>query len=321
MKVKFHPHRMNVEVEMVSHSTAERKGVRPHLKTFAVGIATKGRPAILAKTIADLATQLRPPDRIIVAYTCPEDIAHAPFTFPYVSFLKGQLGLTAQRNLILEAVQTNDFVLFIDDDFYLAPDYLHITEEVFLHNIDVVLTTGTVLADGINNSGLSYSDAQTILTAAPQVESKTQLTPVFNGYGCNMAFRLDPIKKHRLRFDENLPLYGWFEDVEFSRQVAAYGSVVRIPGAFGVHLGVKAGRQSGIRLGYSQVANPIYLAGKGTFPWVEAAFRIGRRCLMNLIRSFAPEKHVDRRGRLRGNLLAFRELLNGNISPKRILNL
>ena len=41
------------------------------------------------------------------------------------------------------------------------------------------------------------------------------------------------------------------------------GKVVKIDAAFGVHLGTKLGRNSGLRLGYSQIANPLYLARKG----------------------------------------------------------
>lgn len=308
------------ELMQNSHAAKLKYGMA-YSKRLIVGIATKGRPGILINTIADLAAQRRSPDRIIVAHTCPEDIGDAPLLFPHVEFLRGTPGLTIQRNLILDAVEEEDFLLFIDDDFYLSTDYLEITERVFSENPSVVVTTGNVLADGINSAGLRYAEAKSILAKAPRVASKTDLAPVFNGYGCNMAFRLAPIREHGLRFDETLPLYGWFEDVEFSRQVAVYGSVVRISGAFGVHLGAKVGRQSGLRLGYSQVANPIYLAKKGTFSRMNAAVRIGRRCLANLLRSVAPEEYVDRRGRLRGNLLAFRELMAGTLSPKRILSL
>ena len=39
-----------------------------------VGIATRGRPTILAETIAFLAKQERQPDKIFVAYAEPVDI-------------------------------------------------------------------------------------------------------------------------------------------------------------------------------------------------------------------------------------------------------
>jgi len=34
-----------------------------------------------------------------------------------------------------------------------------------------------------------------------------------------------------------------------------------------------------------------------------------------------PEPWVDRRGRVRGNLMAFRDLLRGRLDPRRILEI
>jgi hypothetical protein len=51
-------------------------------------------------------------------------------------------------------------------------------------------------------------------------------------------------------------------EVKPSRRLAVFGTVVRITSARGVHLGAKLGRGSGVRLGYSQVANPLYVAHK-----------------------------------------------------------
>jgi hypothetical protein len=100
-----------------------------------------------------------------------------------------------------------------------------------------------------------------------------------------------------------------------------HGRILRLAGARGVHLGVKVGRTPGLRLGYSQVANPIYLARKGSFPWSHALPSAARHCAINLLRSFAPEPEVDRFGRFRGNMLAVFDLLRGRMAPDRILAL
>jgi hypothetical protein len=42
---------------------------------------------------------------------------------------------------------------------------------------------------------------------------------------------------------------------------------------------------------------------------------------MNLVRSVWPEPYIDRRGRLRGNILALRDLVRGGMIPERILEL
>ncbi|WP_428378250.1 glycosyltransferase family 2 protein [Lichenicoccus sp.] len=144
--------------------------------------------------------------------------------------------------------------------------------------------------------------------------------PIFNGYGCNMALRLEPLIRHRLRFDERLPLYAWFEDVDLTRRLGRHGRIVKLPSARGVHLGIKLGRTSGTRLGYSQVANPIYLARKGVYPWFRVLRDLSRHLLVNCVKSIRPERYIDRRGRLRGNARALRDLLRGRLRPERILD-
>ena len=286
-----------------------------------VGIATRGRPAILAETIAFLANQVRQPDKILVAYAEPADVADAPERFPEVTFIRAEVGLTRQRNAILTLAAGSDLLLFVDDDFYLDPRYLQVTERFFLENPDVVASTGRVLADDVKGPGLTVAQAKLIVAARAGDQGEQQITPAFFAYGCNMCLRMAPIRQHDLRFDETLPLYGWYEDWDFSRQLAAFGSIVHISNACGVHLSVKTGRITGVRLGYAQVANPIYLARKGTFPWSNVFRFIIGPCLKNLVRSLAPESYVDRPGRFLGNLVAFRDLLSGTLSPEQIIKL
>jgi GT2 family glycosyltransferase len=286
-----------------------------------VGIATRNRPSILAETIAFLARQERQPDEIFVAYPEPEDVGDAPLQFPHVTFVQTALGLTRQRNAILTLARDNDILLFIDDDFYLDPQYLKITERFFLENLHVVASTGTVLADDVKGPGLTVEQAKSIVAGSTGAQSEQRITPTFLAYGCNMCLRLAPIREHNLRFDETLPLYGWYEDWDFSGQLASFGSIVHISNACGVHLSTKVGRITGVRMGYAQVANPIYLARKGTFPWSNVLKFIVGPCLKNLVRSLAPEAHVDRLGRFCGNLTAFRHLLAGTLSPQQIVDL
>jgi glycosyltransferase involved in cell wall biosynthesis len=286
-----------------------------------VGIATRNRPAILGETIAFLAKQERQPEQIVVAYAEPADIGDAPEHFPKVTFVQTELGLTRQRNAILTLAQDSDLLLFIDDDFYLHPEYLKITERVFAENPQVVASTGRVLADDIKGPGLTIDRAKSILAASDGAQCAQQISPTFLAYGCNMCLRLAPIREHHLRFDETLPLYGWYEDWDFSSQMASFGRVVHISNACGVHLSAKVGRITGTRMGYAQVANPIYLARKGTFPWSHVFKFIVGPCLKNFVRSLAPEPHVDRMGRFCGNLVAFRDLLMGTLSPTQIVDL
>ena len=90
-----------------------------------------------------------------MAYADPADIAGALERFPHVTFIRAEVGLTRQRNAILTFAADSDILLFIDDDFYLDPRYLQVTERFFLENPDVVASTGRVLADDVKGPGLT----------------------------------------------------------------------------------------------------------------------------------------------------------------------
>ncbi len=297
----------------------ETSSTEPRLG-IAVGIATSGRAAILAETLADLERQTLRPERVLVLYGVPSDIAGLPARFPAVHFAEAAGGLCAKRNRILDEAAGLDLILFIDDDFLLDPDYLRVTEEAFRGNGAMVAATGTVLADGAKGPGLSVEQGRRALAAGVRGHNG-DLRPAFNTYGCNMTFRIGAIRDHGLRFDEQLPAYAWYEDIDFSRRLGAHGAVFTVAAAAGVHLGAKIGRVSGKRLGYSQVANPAYLWRKGCFPLGNTLRSIGRNFAMNLVRSLSPESYVDRRGRLRGNLLALLDLLRGRMHPGRIVSM
>ena len=89
----------------------------------------------------------------------------------------------------------------------------------------------------------------------------------------------------------------------------------------GVHLGVKRGRSSGIQLGYSQVACPIYMVRKGTLSRRFAYKHLLRNVAANLLRLMRTDRTVNRAGRLRGNAIALVHLLTGRLEPENILHL
>ena len=283
-----------------------------------VGIATHGRAAILSETLSELLRQRRPADEIIVAYAEDADVGDVPSRFPAIRFLRSPIGSSRQRNRILDSCIENEIVVFIDDDFYLSAGYLEVIERLFVEHPEVVAATGSVVADGIHGPGISGEVAKSLLRGVDAVGQNYEIKERFNTYGCNMSFRLAPIREHQIRFDELLPLYGWAEDVDFSRQLARYGLIVGVSSAYGVHLGNKGGRTSGLRFGYSQIANPIYLARKGTLSWRLALISVTSLSAKNILKSLRPEPNVDRLGRLRGNLIAFADLLRGELSPLKI---
>ena len=285
------------------------------------GVATLGRPEAVGQAVTDLARQTRKPDRVIVSATRMQDTAPAAFAASPLTIetLFGPPGATRQRNAILDVAGDADVILFLDDDFVMAPDYLSRLEQIFARDPGLAVVTGDVLADGIGSAGISHRDAVAIIDKAPP--GTDDMVPVNNGYGCNMAFRVGPIRDHHPRFDESLPLYGWLEDVDFSRRVAAHGDCVKAMALRGVHLGTKGGRTSGKRLGYSQIVNPVYLVGRRTLKPLHAGRLMARNVAANAAMSLRPEPWIDRRGRLLGNILACCDLLLLRIDPLRVLRI
>jgi GT2 family glycosyltransferase len=290
----------------------------------AVGIPTIGRAAVLRETLIELARQNRRADSVIVCGARGADVEGAAEAYPGTIVLLSEPGLPRQRNVVIDAAVEADIVVFFDDDFIPGQDYLAAVEQHMVRDPNIVVATGLVLADGIGGPGLTPAEGRAIVSRhdATAGTQSSGVRPTFSGYGCNMAVRIAPMRTHGLRFDERLPLYGWQEDVDLSRRLAEFGDVVRIDAARGVHLGIKSGRGSGVRLGYSQVANPLYLCGKRRgYPFGRAVRHIGKNMAMNIVRAMWPEPYVDRRGRLHGNLLALRDLTLGRMVPERILDL
>lgn len=285
-------------------------------------IVTSDRKSTACRTLTHLERQTRRPDLVVVS---APDKAHVDPTlrvgYP-LAFLFGARGCTAQRNRALDSdlLSGADIVVFIDDDFTLAEDYLERVQEAFHRHPDWAVLTGRVVADGVKGPGLGFDEAIELLRRTMDVDvSGHERIKSAGAYGCNMAYRARDIGSHR--FDERLPLYGWQEDTDFSRLVARGRPIIRLHALRGVHLGVKGGRVSGVRFGYSQIANPVYIVRKGTGSACWATNLIVRNLLANAALSLRPDPHVDRWGRLRGNLIALGHVSRGRIDPEFILQL
>lgn len=289
----------------------------PGLLRLFVVVATVGRPGILAKTIARLGRQLRLADGIVVASVTEQDVAGLERNLPATERIFSAKGLCNQRNNALRHLHGRaDIILFLDDDFVAADDYLLEVERLFTERPDIVGATGHVIADGIKGAGFGFEQAVAIVESdTPAAERAVRKERAL--YGCNMAIRVDAAAG--LRFDEALPLYGWLEDIDFTYRLGRRGMLVKSDRLRGVHMGAKGGRTSGLRLGYSQVANPVYMLRKGSAPPKLAYAMMTRNLSSNAIRSLAPEPQIDRIGRLRGNLLALWHLVRGRLDPRHIL--
>ncbi|MEO0061570.1 MAG: hypothetical protein RLZZ08_130 [Pseudomonadota bacterium] len=280
-----------------------------------VVFASIGRARLLSRTVDRMADQTRPPDGIVISATAASDVEGVETARSASHILLGRKGLCKQRNLALDHLRGRaDVVVFFDDDFVPHNGYLGEVERLFRADPGLSGLTGELLDDGIHGDEILFGDAVARLDHHT-LPGQDELRPRSALYGCNMAIRMAAAEG--LAFDEALPLYGWQEDIDFTHQLARRGQLVSGPRLTGIHLGTRSARSPGKRLGYSQVANLVHLWRKGTMQP-----GLGQRLLLqnvaaNAARSFWPEPHIDRRGRLVGNLMAIGDLLQGRIDPMR----
>ena len=298
----------------VGHS--ETSVVR-QIRKVAVIVATLGRPDIVSATVKYLLeTQTLKPELLIISCAGREDAGDAS-SLRSVEVLTGPPGLPKQRNNALSSLPRDiELVVFFDDDFLAERGWLEAAARAFSAEPELVAFTGRLIADDIKGPGLSFETAVHLVESAVKPVRWSRIEP-FSPYGCNMAFRGSAIGD--LRFDERLVLYGWLEDRDFGGALAKRGGrLIKSADALGVHMGIKRGRLAGDRLGYSQVVNPVYMFRKKTMTAGQAAGQIFRNVASNLVLSIRPEPFVDRKGRLRGNLRGFSDvLLRGRLEPER----
>jgi GT2 family glycosyltransferase len=293
---------------------------------IAIIISSYRRPVELGRWIDHVERQSLRPCQMIWAVTNEVDLPALPAnssSFPPV-IVRSERGSSAQRNRALDRVWPEaEIIAFFDDDYVPSSDCLREIARIFQQMPNVVGLTGHLLADGINSHGIAYEEAMVIVQEYDQRKPVTDDSLSFAAteglYGCNMAYRANSIRD--IRFDERLPMYAWQEDSDFAAQVSRKGNIGSTKAFAGVHQGVKGGRTSGTRLGYSQIANPVYLYRKGTMSLRKALTLTVKNLLANHLRSLAPEPWTDRRGRVAGNWLALADLVRGTSDPEKILTL
>jgi hypothetical protein len=306
------------------------------MRAFVI-VATKGRAAEVSTLLTLLMRQTLRPEFTVIIGGEFGDIAGLN-RHPLIDRGEGiaivspRVGSASQRNYGVDVLRQRGafdagkgrfFCAFFDDDFRMADDWLARASERLLVG-DVVGLTGKILGDGVMKGGYTEKVAESFLAGQclpePHWASGSSEFEVGSVYGCNMAF-LDTVIRSQ-RFDENLPLYGWQEDRDYTGQAKRLGAVIYFPLAMGVHLGAPSGgRMCGTRFGYSQLANPIYLLKKGTVDYKWSAYFIARALASNIVHSLCKKSAVDYRGRLHGNMIAIWDFLCMRSDPRRILSM
>jgi GT2 family glycosyltransferase len=293
--------------------------------TFAVVIASKGRPQILAATVESLKNQTVPVEHVFCAITSQDDIEPRTAAMPQVTTLTCPVGLTRQRNAAIDRVVGQfEVIFFLDDDMQLAPTYIAAAIEFLNDNEQVVGFSGHLLKNG------NVTREEAIALIDSYRDAPNDYRPLFRCrgphwvmHGCNMVARSRVLKYER--FDENLPLYGFAEDYEYSLRIRNYGRVGRFRKCVAVHLETPSGRISEKRVGYAMLANNWYFLGKRLthcstplLGYLRFAVRLALLEPINNVVSFAFLGRRQRAARFQGNLLAIRDILFGVCSPGRI---
>ena len=285
----------------------------------AVIVASTGRPQQLAELTSFLNAQTHTPCTVLYSVVNEDDLPERDALYSPSEVVFGSKGLCAQRNRGLTKVLGNcDAIAFLDDDYLPSKFMLEGISKFFEASPEYVGVTGVLLADGINSAGVSLDDAKKMIMdydASPSPEYT--VTKEKQGlYGCNMAYRASAISDER--FDEKLALYGWQEDIDFAASLMKKGRLGKSAAFVGVHRGVKGGRTSGVKLGYSQIANPTYLIKKGTMTPYFGMRLMVRNFLANHAKALRPEPWVDRWGRVKGNWKAIFDVLRNKEDPRKV---
>ena len=294
----------------------------------AVIVSSVNRPQVLHETVLAIRRQTVSPLAIILSLCDARSLLPETSHLPAVTIVQGQPGLTRQRNAGLSAVPSAaEYVLFLDDDTELAPNYLESMERLFDSRTDLAAASGAFAMDGLRlGRPLTREEAMAAIVRQP-LEHRTE--PADGLTGCNIFVRR-PVAE-TVRFDERLPFCGWLEDFDFSVRCGPHGMVIWNFETCVAHLGVqRANRERGFLVGYAQIANSYYLWQKGIIPsfgkllgtyWL-ATIRLNFEGLLRCVRHRnSPWNLVfDHPGRMAGNTRALLDGALHRLRPERLLD-
>ena len=232
-----------------------------------VALATRNRPAGLARTLESLAAQepCRLPVHVVVVdndaggsarpvvdqYATQHDTGGAPLTVSYVC--EPRPGIAFARNAALEFVTTCDVVAFLDDDEVADPGWLRLLLDAMVQ-FDADVTTGPCDRDLPINAP-KWAHVSSLFTAE-HYPTGTERPVAFTG---NAAVRGAAIVEHGLRFAIDHPQMGGTDHWFFAALVEHGARIVWVDEAR-VTEAVTADRlrlrwawRRGFRIGYSLV--------------------------------------------------------------------
>lgn len=279
------------------------------------------RRDILHDTVLSVARQSRKANEILLSIVDPEqDLKPETLNVLGVRFVVGPQGSTFQRNTGVAGVHPDcDLINFLDDDVELHPNYLRNGCEFMAHHPEIVaISAGGMIANGAPIGELSRSEAIRLIENSAE-ESSRRFTLRTGLYGCDIIVRHSIAEK--TPFDTRLRYYALYEDMDFSARCARLGLMAGVAGCKIVHLATRTSKSSARRYGYAQVMNGFYLWRKGSQSARSFLCTTTKGLIANVYGLVICRRGISRaqrRGRLWGSLLGFRDILTHGAQPERI---
>ncbi len=273
-----------------------QKNPKPSL---AFVVATKDRPADLARMLESLTQQTRPPCEIVIvdASETPVGELACGFRELNVKYLRASHpSASAQRNTGIRAVDSGiDLVGFLDDDVVLAPDAFEVMSDFWAAGGDDLAGAGlnqmnpprTGFASWKRSRATAWlglyapepgrvapSGWQTI-TATVNSNTRVDWLPTTAA-----LWRREVFEEHA--FDEYFDRYSYLEDVDFSYAISRRRRLAVVAGARYWHYPASGGRVSNYEFGRVEVRNRLYFVRKHRLSVPRCYAGLGIRLVMTL---------------------------------------
>lgn len=220
--------------------------------TLDVIIATKERANEVRKCVGSLIRQSFLPTNLIIVDASDKNELEERLkkelsnTKIKLKYIKSKPGLTYQRNLGVKN-SLSSFVLFLDDDVILNPNYIQEVINVFANDSEIKIGGITGKITNVKRQSLVSKIIRKLFFLAEQKTGEVKNswannmivpdidTPIKVGWlsGCNQCYRKDVFQTYI--FDENLISYSYMEDVDFSYRVSRLYNLFYIPQATLIH--------------------------------------------------------------------------------------
>lgn len=208
---------------------------------FCIIIPTKNRTVDLIQTLESVCISSIKPNRIVIVddgeiEETRKGIKELLISNPeikFVIFRAKSTGLTMARNIGIENKGDAEIIFFLDDDVILELDYIEKILETFerypeIHGCQGFISNTVTMSKGIRlliglmafflpiqRSFFTPSVTKTIVGKYPLfIPNKRRIRTCQWLTGCNMAYRAEIFEN--FKFDENLILFSFYEDFDFS---------------------------------------------------------------------------------------------------------